>query len=77
MSNLTFNQSKYKNYCTLNQRKKGYETCTYNQPTNLVPNHTHTKTFLMSPANIPVVTHIHGMEVRPVLDGNPMAWMGK
>jgi len=31
----------------------------------------------MSPLNIPVVTHIHGLAVRPTLDGNPMAWVGK
>ena len=31
----------------------------------------------MSLSNIPFVTHIHGLEVRPAFDGNPMAWLGK
>ena len=31
----------------------------------------------MSPSNIPVSTHVHGMEIRPALDGNPLAWMGR
>jgi hypothetical protein len=43
----------------------------------LKANATYSSTFHMSPKNIPIVTHIHGLVVRPTLDGNPLAWMGK
>ena len=78
MNFTTYNQTYYKKYCTLAQKKPGYEACTYESPTDIVNhNSTYTNTFHMSPSNIPVVTHIHGLMVRPTLDGNPMSWMGK
>jgi hypothetical protein len=63
-------------YCRLMQKKQGFETCTYQSPTNMIPNNTYEHVFQMSLNNIPVVTHVHGMEVRPSLDGNPLAWLG-
>jgi FtsP/CotA-like multicopper oxidase with cupredoxin domain len=64
-------------YCKLMQKKKGFENCTYESPTTLEPSNTFEKLFQMSPSNIPIVTHVHGLEVRPSLDGNPLAWLGK
>ena len=69
--------SKLYSFCSLIEKKKGYESCTYLHPTDLTPNYTHTQSYQLSSRNIPIVTHIHGLEVRPTLDGNPLAWLGK
>ena len=73
----TYNLSNNRNFCSLPSKKKGEEMCTYQSPTNIVPGNTLEKNYLISPLNIPFVTHIHGLEVRPAFDGNPMAWLGK
>ena len=55
------------------------DNCTYLGPTALESeiNKTLFKNFVISQDNIPIVTHLHGLEVRPTLDGNPMSWQGK
>ena len=62
----------------LHRKNANKDICTYKSPTDHIPSDTFTESdFLISPTNIPVVTHIHGLEVRPTFDGNPMSWMGK
>lgn len=30
--------------------------------------------FRVGPSQVPISPHIHGLEVRPVFDGNPLSW---
>ena len=55
------------------------DICTYLSPTDNIPRSTYPakKDFKMSLTNIPLSTHVHGLEVRPTFDGNPMSWIGK
>ena len=58
-------------------KKNQSDICTYKSPTNHTPYSTHNENFKTGLNNIPMVTHVHGLEVRPTFDGNPMSWLGK
>ncbi len=32
------------------------------------------KKMLISKSNWPMTTHVHGAEIRPTFDGNPLSW---
>ena len=49
-------------------------SATYHSPTDLGVNNTFKKVN-MSAKYWPTVAHIHGMEVRPNFDGNPLSWI--
>ena len=56
--------------------------CTFYDPTDLFKVNDKLKwtedlTIAPSLEKTPVVTHLHGMEVRPVYDGNPLSWFTK
>ena len=64
-----------KPHCTLIQKNNNAEICIQNDTTQL--NHSLlSKSYKISRRNIPTSVHIHGLEVRPNFDGNPMSWLG-
>ena len=64
--------------CSLAQKLNGdRELCTYLSPTNQTLNNTFNKDYVVTIKNIPMVTHLHGLEVRPTFDGNPTSWIGQ
>ena len=64
--------------CSLGNKLDGNrELCTYENPTNQIPTDTYTKNYSLTIKNIPMVAHVHGLEVRPTFDGNPTSWIGQ
>lgn len=51
--------------------------CTYLDPTDLGENSSSHELSLLGPKNVPTSTHIHGLEVRPYFDGNPLSWISR
>jgi FtsP/CotA-like multicopper oxidase with cupredoxin domain len=52
---------------------KSFKTQTYLDPTNIP--HQGTQHARISTSNWPTTTHVHGLEVRPTFDGNPLTWV--
>ena len=67
----------YPERCWNRIRSPKWQGCTYKDPTDLGEN---SSTYNSSPIgynNFPTSTHIHGLEVRPLFDGNPLSWFSK
>lgn len=47
-------------------------SCSYFSPTNY--QYKGTGSFRVNQDHVPISPHIHGLEIRPVFDGNPLAW---
>jgi hypothetical protein len=60
----------HKNYCSL--KCKTRSTMTFNEPT--IHPDTNTSSMRISYTTWPISTHVHGAEVRPAFDGNPLSW---
>lgn len=58
-------------------RSPKWRGCTYKDPTDLGENPSTYETSPIGYNNFPVSTHIHGLEVRPLFDGNPLSWFSK
>ena len=63
--------------CFPKQKKKGFEEFTYYEPTDLRDTHDSYEKAEVALDNVIVSPHIHGLEVRPAFDGNPLSWFGK
>ena len=57
-------------FCTVSQKELS-EKCTYFKPTDYIYK---TLTHRITKDSIPISPHIHGLEVRPTFDGNPLGW---
>jgi hypothetical protein len=60
------------NYCTL--MSKINRSQTFIDPTNFTLS-TPLDHMKISPNNWPMTTHLHGAEIRPTFDGNPISWI--
>lgn len=49
-----------------------WDGCTYFTPTDYQYNAK--EHFRVNPNSVPISPHIHGMEIRPAYDGNPLSW---
>ncbi len=47
---------------------------TYVDPTNKNDTHLETSPIVIANTAWPASTHVHGAEVRPTFDGNPLSW---
>jgi hypothetical protein len=66
--------SKNKAYCTL--MAKVNKTQTFLDPTkNDITSKTAYKHIPITNRTWPMVTHLHGAEIRPSFDGNPLSWI--
>ena len=63
--------------CFPKQKKKGFEEFTYYEPTDLRDTHDSIEKGEVKLDNVIVSPHIHGLEVRPAFDGNPLSWFGR
>lgn len=69
-------------HCIIKNKAQGTENCTYLDPTNQIPYHDvqnaeiYFADYNITPKRVPIDVHIHGLEVRPTFDGNPLSWLG-
>ena len=57
------------------RKKHKHRTCTYSSPTYHADLNDTLEVVKTNFKKIPMVTHIHGLEVRPTFDGNPLSWI--
>jgi len=58
-------------HCNINYKTDF--TSTYFSPTD-IEQQDNVKQMTIGPGEWPTVTHVHGLEVRPAFDGNPLSW---
>jgi hypothetical protein len=61
-------------HCMLGTKNIQYISKTFLDPTNLVYEQYMDESRL-NYSNWAVTTHVHGLEVRPTFDGNPLSWI--
>lgn len=59
--------------CALDSKIDPLKTTTHTDPTNHI--HGSFKSIPITSKNWPTSTHVHGAEVRPTFDGNPLSWI--
>ena len=61
--------------CFQKTKTEYWSGCTYKDPTDFGTNFSYSSDQgRIGLTNFPVSTHIHGLEVRPYFDGNPLSW---
>lgn len=63
--------------CHMNNKAPGERLCTYLDPTNLSYRTAKSSSLSVNLSMIPMSTHIHGLQVRPTFDGNPLSYLTK
>jgi hypothetical protein len=58
--------------CTIKKKQANHEECAFHDPTSALLNKLNDHR--LRKQSIPLSPHIHGLEVRPVFDGNPLSW---
>lgn len=61
--------------CKIENKAPGQRDCTYLDPSNPNYNTAQTSTISINLTMIPMTSHIHGLEVRPTFDGNPLSYV--
>jgi hypothetical protein len=64
---------KDKDYCKI--MAKINRTQTYLDPTDMNELHSSATLMPITPNSWPMTTHLHGAEIRPTFDGNPLSWI--
>lgn len=75
--NCYFPRNNHSTHCNIINKDPGERFCTYLDPTNLSYPTSQSSQITINLTNIPVTVHVHGLEVRPTFDGNPLSYMTK
>ena len=67
----------YPQRCFQKSKSDTFFGCTYKDPTDLGENETTYEHSPLAYDNFPISAHVHGLEVRPYFDGNPLSWISR
>lgn len=73
--NCYFPHAAHSSHCIIQTKAAGQRQCTYQDPTNFSFPTSETSQLTVNLSTIPVSVHVHGLETRPVFDGNPLSYM--